>query len=273
MSVFHISSSCLDRVCSQLSIKHANGCSFEYLSHIYKSWCEQVPFDNLAKIVRLSADPLAPLPGAAAQDFFECWLNVGVGGTCWAGNGALFALLGALGYEVEFVAGNMLPTLSVTPSPPAHGAVIVKIEGAEYLLDATILHGVPIKIAPHETRCNTFYYRVLIVNGEIYIRWRPLGRPFFYFHLNRRNLSEEYILESHKKSRVTSKFNGSPIIRIVRSGSIHGVVKDSLIVRDPVGDELFEDLAQFSLSEELHRKFGICHQFANQLVRTIEKPE
>ena len=60
----------------------------EGLQSVYGAWCRSVPFDNTRKLIHLSEDLDGPLPGSTAEDFFDAWLRLGTGGTCWAGNGA-----------------------------------------------------------------------------------------------------------------------------------------------------------------------------------------
>ena len=63
------------------------------LHAVYAAWCGAVPFDNVLKMIYLAEGRTGPLPGSTAESFFEAWLACGVGGTCWAGNGALHDLL------------------------------------------------------------------------------------------------------------------------------------------------------------------------------------
>ncbi|NJN51406.1 MAG: hypothetical protein HC809_06115, partial [Gammaproteobacteria bacterium] len=90
------------------------------LEALYRAWCRNVPFDNIRKLIALRANHSGPLPGDDPQEFLEAFLAHGVGGTCWAGNGALCTLLQALGFD----ATRAVATMMVAPGlPPNHGSV------------------------------------------------------------------------------------------------------------------------------------------------------
>src|SRR5437868_5757404 len=92
------------------------------LSHIYATWCRRVPFDNVRKLIHLYNQAPGPLPGDTPTAFFTDWLEGGTGGTCWAGNGALQALLAALGFRASRGIGTMVTAPDI---PPNHGTVVV----------------------------------------------------------------------------------------------------------------------------------------------------
>ena len=62
---------------------------------------ESVAVGNVRKLIHLRADDPGTLPGDDPNDFFTSWLEHGTGGTCWAGNGGLHALLTSLGYNAS----------------------------------------------------------------------------------------------------------------------------------------------------------------------------
>ena len=114
------------------------------LRSAYSAWCRAVPFDNVLKLTHLADGRTGPLPGSTAESFFETWLEHGTGGTCWAGNAALHDLLEALGFDVTRAIATMLS--SPESRGPNHGTVIVTVEGAQWIADASILSGKPIRI-------------------------------------------------------------------------------------------------------------------------------
>ncbi len=139
-----IPDSLLAEVLRRLGVDRPESPDLAGLTRIYAAWCEQVPFDNVLKIVHLAEGRSNPLPGSSAADFFTSWLATGAGGTCWAGNGALHDLLARLAYSVERAAATMLVTPDVPPSN--HGSVIVAIGDERYVVDASILMGVPLRL-------------------------------------------------------------------------------------------------------------------------------
>jgi N-hydroxyarylamine O-acetyltransferase len=111
------------------------------LTELYAAWCRGVPFDNVRKLLHLRSGQAGPLPGDDAEEFFTAWLRHGCGGTCWAGNGALHALLESIGFRAARAVATMVAAPNI---PPNHGSVVVDLDGGEYVVDASILHGEPL---------------------------------------------------------------------------------------------------------------------------------
>ena len=133
----------LERVLSKLGLSEPPSPTLEGLRTLYPAWCRTVPFDNIRQLMhRRSHDP-SPMPGGDATEFFEAWLGYGTGGTCWAGNGALHAVLVSLGFEAIRGMGTMH---AAPEAPPTHGTVVVTCERSRYLVDASILHGAPLPL-------------------------------------------------------------------------------------------------------------------------------
>lgn len=267
--LFELTNGTVERVLKKLNVEEVSQCSISNLSKFYQAWCRLIPFDNLMKTHKLSTDINASLPGITAEEFFCNWLKYGVGGTCWAGNGAIFALLRTLGYNAEFIAGCMLSDPLDKSSSLGHGSIIITLDEGAFLIDATMLHGVPIHLVPNESANKTFYFRVEKRDDKFQIKWQPLGRNYSFFQINKRNLVESEILTLHEASRGLSKFNGSHLIRMARSSSLIGIVRGSLIVRDEQGVETFQNSDQFCFPQTLVNDFGINREFSNQIVNSL----
>lgn len=268
--LFELTNKTVEQILSKFDIKENCTCSLNNLSKLYQAWCISIPFDNLMKTVKIADNINAELPGITAEEFFHNWLEYGVGGTCWAGNGAIFALLQTLGYNAEFIAGCMLSDPLDKSLSLGHGSIIVTLDGDEFLIDATMLHGKPIPLLPSESTNKTFYFGVSKQDDKLQIKWQPLGRTYSFFQINKRNLLESEILTLHEASRGLSKFNGSPIIRLAKSSSIIGIVRGDFIKRDEYGVETFQNQAQFSFSQILTNDFGITQSFSDQLVKSLK---
>jgi arylamine N-acetyltransferase len=133
----------LERVLSRLGLADRPAPTLDGLHTLYAAWCRKVPFDNVRKLIHVHHHDPGRLPGDDATDFFEAWLTYGTGGTCWAGNGALHALLVSLGFN----AARGMGTMRADPkAPPTHGTVLVTCEGTRYLVDASILHSTPLPL-------------------------------------------------------------------------------------------------------------------------------
>src|SRR4051812_864371 len=89
----------LEAVLLKLGLSEQPAANLAGLRRLYAAWCRRVPFDNVHKLLRLATNAPGPLPGDSAGEFFRTWLAHGTGGTCWAGNGALHALLHSLGFS------------------------------------------------------------------------------------------------------------------------------------------------------------------------------
>lgn len=162
------------RVLDRLAPDGAPEPSLAGLADLYAAWCRSVPLDNVRKLVHLAAGDPGPLPGDDPADFFEAWLAHGAGGTCWAGNGALHALLESLGFRARRAVATML----VAPDlPPNHGSVVVDVDGAAYVVDASMLHGEPLRLAAAgETAVDhpAWGVRAAQRDGAWHLRWRPV---------------------------------------------------------------------------------------------------
>src|SRR3954471_6964180 len=99
-----------DQILARFGLPRTPPADLEGLRAVYDAWCLSVPFDNLAKLIALRTTPDKQLPGMDATEFFERWLEHGVGGTCWSTSIALYELLLALEFDVRLVAGSMRDT-------------------------------------------------------------------------------------------------------------------------------------------------------------------
>jgi N-hydroxyarylamine O-acetyltransferase len=196
----------------------------EGLALLYAAWCAQVPFDNVRKLIALHTAQSGPLPGSEAADFFEHWLRDGTGGTCWAGNGAMHALLQTLG----FASSRAVATMRVNPSARAnHGTVLVACAGGRYLLDASMLHGQPVLLdeaAPPPLAEAPWAVRALLEKGRWLIRWRPLHRlTGLDCCIEWPDATLECFHALHEKTRPWSPFNYSLYGRRNRAAGVIGV--------------------------------------------------
>jgi len=107
------------------------------LEATYAAWCRHVPFDNLVKRSHLAGGSEAPIPNGPPDAFFARWLGDGTGGTCWASSGALHALLVSLGFDARRGSAAMYDNLSGPIH--THGTVIVRIDGADFWVDSSML--------------------------------------------------------------------------------------------------------------------------------------
>ena len=168
-----------------------------------------MPFDNLRKLLALRAGTANPLPGDDARDFFEAWLRDGTGGTCWAGAGALHALLKSLEFQTTRVIGTMASRPNAASN---HGTVIVTLDATQYFVDSAILHDAPLPVAPNPIGWTT--------------HWRPLDHPNgIDCRIEEVGVPAERFRSAHEATRSYSPFNAAPYVRITRDGRVIGLVQ------------------------------------------------
>jgi len=132
-----------DAVLDRLGFPAPPPVDLDGLTAIYGAWCARVPFDNLRKLIALHGGATGPLPGLGADDFFDAWLAHGTGGTCWPSANALHALLDSIGFSSRRVTASMFDR-----GEPSHGTTIVVLDGAEHLVDSSMLTGTPLPLDP-----------------------------------------------------------------------------------------------------------------------------
>jgi N-hydroxyarylamine O-acetyltransferase len=192
------------------------------LRAVYAAWCRGVSFDNVLKLIHIAEERPGPLPGSSAQSFFEDWLACGAGGTCWAGNGALYGLLEALGFDVQRAIATMMPSQAPAPN---HGSVVVTVDGARWIADASMLTGVPIRIPePGEPAATGPLPRLEWLDGRPAVMWRTLRVPDgFPCRIERIGVGEAEWEAFHHKSGVWSPFNFELSARVMRGATTIGV--------------------------------------------------
>jgi N-hydroxyarylamine O-acetyltransferase len=212
-----------ERVLAQLGYAAAPGADLAGLADLYARWCRRVPFDNLRKLVHLRSGAPGPLPGDHPEDFFAAWLDHGTGGTCWAGNGALAALLTSLGFETE----RGIATMLVAPDlPPNHGTVCVRLDAARWLVDASILHGEPLRLdaaRESEVAHGAYGVRARPDGAKWLVRWRPIHKPDgFDCRIDAFGASAAEFRTLHEATRGWSPFNYALYLRVLRGERVVG---------------------------------------------------
>ena len=235
------------------------------LSEVYAAWCRRVPFDNVRKRIHVEADDPGPFPGDTPADFFAAWLRHGAGGTCWAGNGALHALLDALGFAAE----RGIATMSAAPDvPPNHGTVRVTIDDRRFLVDASILHGAPLELGDEPGGVPHPAWGIRsrrLADGRLLVTWPSLHRPEgFDCRFERFGAPATEFSERYEASRTASLFNDTLYLRLNTDRTVVGAMDGRRIeiaavddVADQAlgGDERLRFLVdEIGLSEEIARR-------------------
>ncbi|KTS26976.1 arylamine N-acetyltransferase [Pantoea sp. CS_6] len=264
-TVTALSPALTERILDKLGLDHSPAPDAAGLQALYRAWCQKVPFDNIRRRILANDPPSQPLPGTTADDFFTHWLQFGTGGTCWAGHGALFALLMQLGFRAQLGVSRML---SSRPSPvdsPGHGLLLVTLDDRPLVVDATMLHGHPLPLEVAEYAHPVWGTQVHQQGDSWLINWKPLGRARLDCQLLALNIPFADFQARHQKSRNTSRFDGALLIRRAGHETLTGIVKGEQVVRAQDGSESFTPLSQSQQHQLLIEHFGIAEEIVARL--------
>jgi N-hydroxyarylamine O-acetyltransferase len=284
----------VDRVLAKLEMTGRPEPTLPGLSAVYSAWCRHVPFDNIRKLIHVRRGDPGVLPGDDAGDFFDNWLRFGAGGTCWAGNGALGALLATLG----FAARRGVATMLVAPNlPPNHGSITVLLDERRYLVDASILHHEPLLLealpSPHEpapvagrpapgrpapgTPAAAAHSAWSAVghwrDGHWHIRWRPLHKlDGLDCRIDRFDAEAAAFRQFHEQSRAWSPFNYELYVRTNRANSVMGAAFGQRVEIDDSGEAVQRPLQAGDRIRFLVEEVGIHEELAAMVPPDLPTP-
>jgi N-hydroxyarylamine O-acetyltransferase len=269
----NLSNDLLERVLSRLGFSRFPEPTFEGLQSLYSAWCRSVPFDNVRKLIHVRSQAPGPLPGDTPAEFFSAWLAFGTGATCWAGNGALHALLASLGFDTVRGVGTMLVAPGI---PPNHGTALVNCNGKRYLVDASILHGIPLPLEesiPTHIDHPAWGVRCSKREGAWHIRWRPLQKTDGLDCLiDQIDVSQETFRARHESTRPWSPFNYELHVRRVRGDTVVGIARGQRVFFDAEGGISQTPLEGNERLRVLVEELGIDEGIARQLPSDIPTP-
>jgi N-hydroxyarylamine O-acetyltransferase len=256
----------LGDILAKLGFEEPPKATLDGLEAIYGAWCTKIPFDNLRKRIHLEGTASGPLPGDDPADFFQGWLSHGVGGTCWAGNGALFALLHALGFQVQ----RGLATMHVAPDePPNHGTVIAYIEETAYLVDTSILHQIPLRLDGIDTvAINHPAWGITAWRKDLtwHMQWRPLHMPDgCRCSLNNFGVSHELFVKMNERTRRWGPFNYSVYIRTNSGDTVTGIAYGHKVTIDGRGCIDRVRITGAERDEFLIKELGLDREIVEQI--------
>lgn len=267
-----------DAVLAKLGLSRRPDPDLNALGAIYTAWCHRVPFDNMRKLLHVRGGNLGPLPGDTPADFFAHWLRFGTGGTCWAGNGALCALLGSLGFDARRAVGTMLAAPHL---PPNHGSVTVEADGRRYIVDASILHGEPLllddTLALEETAAAESQAGWKVKHGrrdgQWFIRWRPLHKlDGLDCRIDEFDVGAAVFQRRHEMSRAWSPFNFELSLRVNRGDAVTGIGFGRRVDIDKEGRAVQLAVEGESRARFLIEEIGIHEEIALALPPDIPTP-
>jgi N-hydroxyarylamine O-acetyltransferase len=263
----------LERVLAGLGLSLRPEATGEGLRMLFGAWCRTVPFDNVRKLIHLRRQDAGPLPGDTPAEFFEAWLRLGTGGTCWAGNGALQGLLQSLGFDAR----RALATMLVSPNlPPNHGTVVVTLERTRYLVDASMLHDEPLPLndSAHTSIGHPAWGVQCVARaGQSFIRWRPLHTlDGLDCRLEALDVSALCFHERHENSRPWSPFNYALYARVNRGNSVLGTAFGQRVEFDAGGSVRQRPLAPGERAQFLIDELGMDEALVQLLPPDLPTP-
>ena len=196
----------IERVFERLGFSRRPAPDLAGLESLYLAWCRNVPFDNVRKRIGMAESATAPLPGGLPEDFLGAWLENGTGGTCWPSSNGLHALVSACGFDVRRISASMFDR-----NDHNHGSLIVRLDGAEWMVDSSIQCDRPIPLGGRaETRLDDPVHpiRVEPAREGTLVHWgMSQSRDTMPCRLMQDPVDEAFYLERYEISRGYSVFN------------------------------------------------------------------
>jgi N-hydroxyarylamine O-acetyltransferase len=242
------------------------------LRSVYAAWCGAVPFDNVLKRIHTAEGRPGPLPGSTTDGFFAAWLEHGTGGTCWAGNAALHDLLEALEFDVSRTIATMLSAPDVRG--PNHGSVIVAVGGAQWIVDASILGGEPIRIpAKSESAPAGPLPHFEWLDESPAVVWRTLAAPGgSRCRIDRIGADAVEWDVLHQRTVAWSPFKYQLNARVLRNGASLGLASGQRFTFDADGSLSTSRLDRDGRVRFLVEEIGISEELAGQIPGDLPTP-
>jgi N-hydroxyarylamine O-acetyltransferase len=211
------------------------------------------------------------LPGDDPVEFLNALLDDGVGGTCWAGNGALCAMLKSLGYDAVRAVGTMMVAPNI---PPNHGSVVVRLGRHRFVTDASIMSVLPLPVVPGEpSKVEHPAWGVVghWLDGAFAIRWRPLQRDAAIdCRIDSFEVDAARFRTQHEATRTWSPFNHELTFHLVQEDRRIGVAHGKKVVIAADGrttHEEIDDRVRFLVDE-----LGITERIAVRIPKDVPTP-
>ena len=256
----------VEQILSKLGFSEPPPVDIAGLTCLYRAWCRRVPFDNIRKRIHLAARNPSPLPGHDDTEFYRKWLRFGVGGLCWAGNAALHALLGALGFSCSRGTATMLTD---DQQPPNHGTVSVRFGDKRFLVDASMLHDTPLFLDPHQpsTIDQPAWGVTCSPHKQLWnIRWRPLHMiDGCSCRIENLSVSRDTFRRLNEVTRAQSPFNDALYLRLNTQESVLGISGEKTVTFTASGECITTLLSSESRLKLLVEKMGIKEEIISQI--------
>jgi N-hydroxyarylamine O-acetyltransferase len=264
--------SLIEQVLTKLGLRHRPGPSPQSLRDLYSRWGRRVPFDNVRKLIHVRAESSGPLPGSTPEDFFTAWLTHGTGGTCWAGSGALNALLTALGFHARRGIATMLAAPGL---PPNHGTLMVTFGSQRYLVDTSILHDEPLLLDDADSTVThpAWGVRAFLREGQWHILWRPLHKTDgFECRIERFGASAEEYSRLYAATRNWSPFNYQVSARLNQTDRVTGLGFGQAVTLHSDGSVSNTPATREDRMRVLVEEIGLSEEIVSRLPEDVPTP-
>jgi N-hydroxyarylamine O-acetyltransferase len=235
------------------------------LAALYAAWCRNVPFDNVRKRIALASGKPDPLPGGLPEDFLAGYLEHGTSGTCWPSSNGLHALVAACGFDVRRISASMFDR-----NDHNHGSLIVRLDGAEWMVDSSILNGAPIRLQRGVASNDgdpVHPIRVEPVEDGFRVHWgMTQSQGTLPCRLMQDPVDEKFYLERYEISRGYSVFNNALYARRNTAGALVSLVGRTRFEKTARG-VTSRELEPAELRDALVGEFG----YSPAIVATLEK--
>jgi arylamine N-acetyltransferase len=229
-----------------------------HLQAIINAYVARVPWESASRIAKRAACTVLASCPRWPEEFWRDHLAGGWGGTCFESNYALMELLRALGYEAAFTVNDM------DESVGCHSALVVRLDGAEWLVDVGIPVFAPILVDPARSTSaqSAFHSYVLEPRevGEYRLTRDRHPRPYVY------DLRAAPVSERSYRATVERDYDlqtGLFLDRVVINKVIGGVQQRFSSIESPLriqsfrsGVESHEELGE-DPAAELAARFGL----------------
>jgi len=260
-----LSKGLVNRVLGKLGFSSPPSRDVAGLQSLYQSWCFNVPFDNIRKMIALRADGIVPLPGMDASEFLENWLENGSGATCWPMANTLYEFLKALDFNAYRVKAAMRDVGVIN-----HGTVKVNINGSEFLADASLLLNVIIPLDHNIFLHDDLVYPVESEqDGDSHLIWSltPPSVEYFSCRINKDPVDVMLFSERYETSREQSIFNHRLYARKNFPGKLIIILGHTLYSKTAFGVER-RDLTRDQLCDALKNMIGLSENLLTEWVKS-----
>jgi arylamine N-acetyltransferase len=100
-----------------------------FLNTLLSTYIRRVPWESVSRIAKRARTAATNDCPRFEEEFWQSAIENGTGGTCFESNYAFFSLLQFLGYDGYLTINDMM-------TPACHTAIVVNLEGEQWLADA-----------------------------------------------------------------------------------------------------------------------------------------